>query len=85
MIFANGDCFVTYVTEHKMTHEAMNQLNSAFEDYDKTHLQSVTVTQHSASFRYRPLQVMNRLNTIEPEHAVVEEALEFLRKVGVNE
>lgn len=78
MIFANGDCYVTYQQPEPIDSTKRVELEQAFEEGDHVYLRDMVTTEHTLTFYYSPIRVMEEKNTIEPGDIVIEEVGEFL-------
>lgn len=78
MIFANGDCHVTYQQQEPLSPARREDLEKSFQDGSHTYLMDMITTGNTLTFHYSPIKVMEERNTIEPSDVVMEEVREFL-------
>ena len=79
MIFANGDCYITYQQPDPIDSTKRVELEKAFEEGKHVYLNSMITTEHTLTFYYSPIKVMEEQNTIEPDDIIIGEVREFLR------
>ncbi|SOC44435.1 hypothetical protein [Salinicoccus kekensis] len=82
MFFANGDRAVTYQQNEVIEAAVLERLNNAFNKTEHVYLNEMITTEHTLTFMYEPVTVMEAHNTIEPCDIVVEEARNFLIEKG---
>lgn len=83
MIFANGDCYITYQQEELISDSKRTRIEDEFEKVSHAYLTKLQTTEHTMTFLYLPVKVMEEHNTIEPCDLVIEEVRAFLGKVEV--
>ncbi|WP_411843474.1 hypothetical protein [Salinicoccus sp. HZC-1] len=83
MIFANGDCYITYQQEELINDADRTRIEAGFEKEDHVYLSDLQATEHTLTFLYSPIKVMEEHNTIEPCHLVIDEVRAFLVRMEV--
>lgn len=83
MIFANGDCYITYISEIELDDQKQAQLKKVFKEYDSEFLTEINTAKHDVTFSYLPIEIMVEHDTIEPSEIAIAEVRAFLSKVGV--
>ncbi len=83
MIFANGDCYITYQQEKLISDSERTRIEDGFEKETHAYLKELQVTEHTLTFLYSPVKVMEAHNTIEPCHLVIDEVRAFLARMEV--
>ncbi|MCG1010203.1 hypothetical protein J4760_09230 [Salinicoccus sp. ID82-1] len=78
MIFANGDCHITYQQQEPLSPARREDLEQSFKDSSHVYLLDMVATGNTLTFYYSPIRVMEEHNTIEPGDVVIEEVREFL-------
>lgn len=84
MLFANGDCFITYSTDIEIEETTQERIKQHFESYKSDFLTEINMTNNDVTFTYLPIEVMVSHGTIEPSVIVMEEVQQFLEEVGVS-
>lgn len=82
MFFANGDYAVTYQQNEVIDPVVLKRLINAFDTTKHKYLTEIITTEHTLTFMYEPIRVMESHDTIEPCGVVVEEAQRFLVEKG---
>lgn len=82
MFFANGDHAVTYQQNEVIDPVVLKRLINAFDTTKHKYLTEIITTEHTLTFMYEPIRVMESHDTIEPCGVVVEEAQRFLVEKG---
>ncbi|CAM4257604.1 hypothetical protein [Lacicoccus alkaliphilus] len=82
MFFANGDRAVTYQQSEVIDAAVLERLKNAFNKTAHVYLTDMITTEHTLTFIYEPVKIMEAHNTIEPYGIVVEEARNFLVEKG---
>lgn len=82
MFFANGDYAVTYQQNEVIDPVVLKRLINAFDTTKHKYLTEIITTEHTLTFMYEPIRVMESHDTIEPCGLVVEEAQRFLVEKG---
>lgn len=83
MIFANGDCYITYQQEELISGSERTRIEDGFEKQEHAYLNGLQATEHTLTFLYSPIKVMEEHNTIEPCHLVEDEVRAFLSRMEV--
>lgn len=83
MIFANGDCYITYISEVALDDDKQNQLKDIFRGYESKFLTEINTAKHDITFTYLPIEIMVDHDTIEPSEIAIAEVRGFLSEVGV--
>lgn len=84
MIFANGDCYITYISNKDLSYEQQNNFKKAFKAYESKFLTEINTAKHDITFTYLPIDVMVEHDTIEPSIIAEKEVRAFLAEVGVD-
>ena len=84
MLYANGDCFITYSTDTKIEAATQEKFKNQFESYESEFLTDINISSNDVTFTYLPVDVMVSHGTIEPSIIVMEEVQQFLNEVGVS-
>lgn len=83
MIFANGDCAITYQQNEVISEDAQEKVKQAFfQSKDYAYLTNIMSTENTFTFSYEPITLMETHNTIEPCGIVINEVTEFLKGEG---
>ncbi|MFD2830284.1 hypothetical protein [Corticicoccus populi] len=83
MIFANGDCSITYQQSETISNEQQESVKKSFyESKNHKYLQDILMTENTVTFLYEPISVMEAHNTIEPSGIVINEVRGFLEEEG---
>ncbi|KKK34509.1 hypothetical protein WN59_07205 [Salinicoccus sediminis] len=83
MIFANGDCYITYQQEGSISDSERARIADGFLKGTHEYLKELQTTKHTLTFLYSPVKVMEAHNTIEPCDLVIEEVRAFLGRMEV--
>ncbi|HIW12685.1 MAG TPA: hypothetical protein H9891_05935 [Candidatus Salinicoccus stercoripullorum] len=83
MIFANGDCYITYQQEGLISDSERARIEEGFLKGTHEYLKGLQTTEHTLTFLYSPVKVMEAHNTIEPGDLVIEEVRTFLSRMEV--
>lgn len=83
MIFANGDCYITYISKVALDDDRQNQLKEIFKSYESKYLTEINTAKHDVTFSYLPIEIMLNHDTIEPSEIAVSEVRAFLSEAGV--
>lgn len=78
MIFANGDCYITYQQEGLIDEDVRKNIENEFLEKEHQYLNELITTEQTLTFRYSPIKVMESHNTIEPCDLVMDEVQRFL-------
>lgn len=79
MIFANGDCAITYQQEETIPQSERTRIEEAFyQDVPQRFITDMMTTENSLTFLYEPVSIMEANNTLEPCGIAVEKVTDFL-------
>ena len=81
MIFANGDCYITYQQGDLIDKNVRRDIEKDFMAKAHQYLDELMTTEHTLTFKYSPIKVMESHNTIEPFDLAVDEVRRFLTRM----
>lgn len=84
MLFANGDCFITYSTDVSIEEAKQENIKEKFEGYKSEFITDINISKNDVTFTYLPIEIMLSHDTIEPSEIVMDEVRTFLTEVGVS-